>query len=130
MATSYPLWSDAPAAEDLLGFAEIAVPIVEAIGRDRLDPVAIGVFGPWGSGKSTLLEIVSRTLESDYITIRVQPWAYDPAIDAKAALIGDVLAAVRERVRTDGGLAEEVKTEIKDRLTKLVKRVRWSKAIS
>lgn len=53
MPTNYPLWPDVPAVEDLLGFHEIAVPVVDTIGLERLDPVSIGVFGPWGSGKST-----------------------------------------------------------------------------
>ena len=47
-----PLWADNPATTDLLGFADIAEPILEAVGRDKLDPVAVGIFGDWGSGKS------------------------------------------------------------------------------
>lgn len=57
-----PLWPDNPNAQDLLGFADIAEPIQEALLRERLDPVAVGVFGDWGSGKSTVLEILRKRL--------------------------------------------------------------------
>ena len=52
--TETPLWPDNPTAHDLLGFGDIADPIEEALLRERLDPVAVGVFGDWGSGKSTV----------------------------------------------------------------------------
>jgi hypothetical protein len=52
----FPLWPDNPTAEDLLGFEDVAAPIVDALKRDRLDPVALGIFGDWGSGKTTVLE--------------------------------------------------------------------------
>jgi hypothetical protein len=45
-ATSFdPLWADTPSAHDLLGYADIAAAVVDAIRRERLDPVAIGVLG-------------------------------------------------------------------------------------
>ncbi len=59
-----PLWPDNPTAQDLLGFADIADPIQDALLRERLDPVAVGVFGDWGSGKSTVLEILRERLTS------------------------------------------------------------------
>src|SRR6266498_2331928 len=57
-----PLWSDNPAARDLLGFADIAAPALEALARERLDPVTVGVVGWWGSGKSTILGLIERAL--------------------------------------------------------------------
>ena len=56
-----PLWSDNPAARDLLGFADIAAPALEALARERLDPVTVGVVGWWGSGKSTILGLIERS---------------------------------------------------------------------
>jgi KAP family P-loop domain len=71
--TRLPLWPDNPIAEDLLGFGDVAAPIVEALKRDRLDPVALGVFGDWGSGKTTALELVRADLAGDE-TIAVIYW--------------------------------------------------------
>jgi hypothetical protein len=59
-----PLWPDHPSEEDLLGFADIAAPIGAAIRRERLDPVAIGVFGDWGSGKTTVLQLVGKQFDA------------------------------------------------------------------
>jgi len=126
VAIHFPLWLDAPAERDLLGFRDVAVPIVDAIGRDNLDPVAIGVFGPWGSGKSTLLEVIAGLLSEDCVIVRIQPWAYDPALDPKAMLIGEVLSAVQLRASVGGGMGAEVKKQFSE----LFQRVRWSKALS
>src|SRR5207245_1204043 len=60
--TIYPLWADAPSSRDLLGYADIGAAVVDAIRREGLDPVALGVFGSWGSGKSTILELVAIEL--------------------------------------------------------------------
>jgi predicted KAP-like P-loop ATPase len=114
-----PLWPDNPTAEDLLGFRDIAEPIMDALMRDRLDPVAVGVFGDWGSGKSTVLEIIGSDLAPDredeggdseaankIVVVQTRPWEYDPKVDPKATLIDEVLSAVKaaaeERPREDG----------------------------
>lgn len=91
----YPLWADTPSIRDLLGYDDIAVAVVDAIRRERLDPVAIGVFGSWGSGKSTILELVAAKLPASAITVRVRPWEYDKSDDPKALLIADVLEQLR-----------------------------------
>ena len=49
------LWDDNPSEVDLLGFESIANPIQKALLRDDLNPVCVGVFGPWGSGKTTVV---------------------------------------------------------------------------
>lgn len=123
----FPLWPDNPSPVDLLGFEDIALPIVEVVGRDRLDPVVVGLYGAWGSGKSTILELVSSQLSLDpsIVVVRVTPWEYDATTDVKAALIGQVLAAVTARINSDEGL----KTKLSGQLVALAKRVRWSKAI-
>jgi hypothetical protein len=35
---SLPLWPDNPTSEDLLGFGDVAEPIMEALRREQLDP--------------------------------------------------------------------------------------------
>jgi len=60
-----PFWSDNPSALDLLGFADVTAPIAEAVIRDKLDPVTVGIEGDWGSGKSSILAILGKQLEDD-----------------------------------------------------------------
>jgi len=48
--TDMLLSDDNPSDSDLLGFVDVAAPVLEAIRRGHLDPVCVGVFGPWGSG--------------------------------------------------------------------------------
>jgi hypothetical protein len=123
---TYPLWSDNPSSRDLVGFNAISSPVVDAIGRARLDPVSVGLFGPWGSGKSTLLDLVEADLagRADVVVVRVQPWEYDPAIDPKAAIIGDILQ------KLEGADLGGQAADLKSRLAGLAKKVRWTKAVS
>jgi len=123
-----PLWPDNPTAQDLLGFADIVDPVEEALLRERLDPVALGVFGDWGSGKSTILEILRARLlaRRKVVVVYTRPWEYDPNIDPKATLIAEVLAAVRAEVAKDEGRA----AQLAERFKGLVSRVQWSKALT
>ena len=134
-----PLWPDHPSEQDLLGFADIAAPIAEAIRRERLDPVAVGVFGDWGSGKTTVLKLVgaevpqpTQARESEeaqpptVLVVWTQPWEYDPVLDPKATLIDEVLSAVQAEVSKNEGLAQR----LKGRFDALRKRVDVSKAIT
>jgi hypothetical protein len=130
-----PLWPDHPSEEDLLGFADIAAPIGAAIRRERLDPVAIGVFGDWGSGKTTVLQLVGKQFDKDapgtsdaaaVLVIWTQPWEYDPLLDPKATLIDEVLSAVQGEVEKNKALA----AKLRDRFEALRKRVDVSKAIT
>lgn len=125
---TFPLWADNPAERDLLGFGDVAAPVEETVLRDRLDPVSIGLIGPWGSGKTTILGILERELERDLTTavVSARPWEYDPALDVKATLIGQVLATVRPLVEAEEGTEGDLK-----RLgEKLVRRINWTKALT
>jgi energy-coupling factor transporter ATP-binding protein EcfA2 len=128
IARPTPLWSDNPAARDLLGFADIAAPALEALARERLDPVTVGVVGWWGSGKSTILGLIERALreQEGAVVVDTRPWEYDPATDPKATLIAEVLAALHARAKASKTLSQD----IKDRFQMLAGRVRWSKAIA
>lgn len=122
------LWPDNPTALDLLGFEDIAAPVLEAIARERLDPVAVGVFGDWGSGKTTVLEILNEQLKNqpDTLVVFTRPWEYDPTLDARATLITEVLEVVRAKAEEDKGFWEKSK----DKFEKLAERIKWSKAIA
>jgi pimeloyl-ACP methyl ester carboxylesterase len=50
------------AERDLLGFSDIAAPALEALDREKLDPITVGIVGWWGSGKSTILKVIEREL--------------------------------------------------------------------
>ncbi len=125
---SYPLWSDNPSDVDLLGFEDVATPVVDAVTRDKLDPVAVALIGPWGSGKSTILDLIKGRLADDksVLVVPTRPWEYDPNLDVKATLIGEVLDVIRERAKADPDRAAQPGELAK----KLLRRVRWSKAIS
>ena len=58
------LWSDEPTSVDLLAFGAVAETAVEAVLDDALDPIALGISGPWGSGKSTVLKLIKAELAS------------------------------------------------------------------
>ena len=128
VAPGTPLWSDNPSAVDLLGFADIAAPALEALGRERLDPVAVGIVGWWGSGKSTILNLIEAELRGreGVLVVSTRPWEYDPATDPKATLIAEVLNVLHQRAEGSATL----KDEVKERFKKLAGRVRWSKAIT
>ncbi len=65
------LWDDNPSGVDLLGFEDVAAPVLEALRRDHLDPVCVGVFGPWGCGKTTVLQLVQGSIASDNASLVV-----------------------------------------------------------
>lgn len=123
-----PLWSDHPSSTDFLGFVDIAEPVIEAVQRERLDPVAVGIFGDWGSGKTTILDLISNSLGAydRIVVVNTRPWEYDPTLDPRASLVAEVLGAVRNLVEANEGLW----TKTKDRFDALAKRVQWSKAIT
>lgn len=127
------LWSDEPAKVDYLAARAIAETVAEAVLIDALDPLSLGLSGPWGSGKTTVLELVSSDLKarsSDddrVVVVRTDPWRYDPSVGAKESIIADVLAALSEELEskaseTTGGQAKEL-------LKRLAKRVDWAKAL-
>jgi hypothetical protein len=96
--------------------------------RERLDPVAVGVFGDWGSGKSTVLEILREKLlpRGRVAVVYTRPWEHDPNIDPKATLIAEVLNAVRSELAKD----ESRMAKLAGRFKELASRVQWSKAIT
>ena len=133
------LWSDEPSSVDLLAFGAVAETAVEAVLDDALDPIALGISGPWGSGKSTVLKLIKTELASGgvvtkdeacmddrILVVETDPWRYDPSVGAKATLILEVLNALTAELEKHGGLPEHVEGALK----KLAKRVNWVKALT
>lgn len=133
MTAPVRLWSDEPSLIDLLAFGAVAETAVEAVLDDSLDPIAIGVSGPWGSGKSTVLELIAgdlkarATLQEDQqiLVVRTDPWRYDPAVGAKATLIAEVLDTLQQELERRGGASQDAESALR----KLAKRVNWMKAL-
>lgn len=134
------LWSDEPSKIDFLAARAIAETVSDAVLDDTLDPLAIGLSGPWGSGKTTVLELIKADLDArsdpetaKILTIRTDPWRYDPAVGAKESLISEVLDALAAELAESAakGEAAETKTQkAKKLLKRLASRVDWSKAIT
>jgi KAP family P-loop domain len=126
------LWSDDPATVDFLAAKAIAATVTDAVLDNALDPLSLGLSGPWGSGKTTVLELVAADLaarstpESKIVVVRTDPWRYDPAVGAKESIIADVLGELEAELER---VTPEVKTEAKSALRSIAKRVDWSKAI-
>jgi hypothetical protein len=133
-ASPVRLWSDEPSAVDLLAFGAVAETAVEAVLDDTLDPVALGVSGPWGSGKSTVLQLIATDLRArvkseddpQILVVKSDPWRYDPTTGAKATLISEVLSALQAELRRNGGTSKDAQNLI----VKLAKRVNWVKALN
>ena len=127
------LWSDEPASIDLLAFGAVAETVVEAVLDDTLDPIALGISGPWGSGKSTVLRLIKAELASRngvsadkrILVVETEPWRYDPDVGAKGTLILEVLKALTVELKEHGGVPEKVESTLK----MLAKRVNWVKAL-
>lgn len=127
------LWSDEPSKIDFLAAQAIAETVSDAVLDDDLDPLAIGLSGPWGSGKTTVLELIKADLDrrsnpedAKILTVRTDPWRYDPSVGAKESLIAEVLDALAVELEaqpeTKGGKAKKL-------LKKLTDRIDWSKAV-
>lgn len=129
------LWSDDPSLTDLLSFDAVAATIADALLDPALDPVALGLSGPWGSGKTTVLALVKQDLEgraSDekkVLVIGTEPWRYDPMTGSKESLIGEVLAALAAEVEASETTVEGAKDKAKKLVAKLARRIDWAKAI-
>lgn len=128
------LWSDEPHNVDLLAFSAVATTVIDAVLDETLDPLAIGVSGSWGSGKTTVLKLIESGLkernlgpDKQILIVGTDPWRYDPAVGAKETLIGEILAAITDKLQelrtdTDVGVALDL-------VKRLAKRVNWAKAL-
>src|SRR5580692_11406194 len=116
------LWSDDPATVDFLAAKAIAATVTDAVLDNVLDPLSLGLSGPWGSGKSTVLELVEADLaerstsECKVVVVRTDPWRYDPAVGAKESIIADVLEELEAELER---VTPKVKTEAKSALRRL-----------
>jgi hypothetical protein len=126
------LWSDEPAEVDLLAAKAIAETVADAILDDALDPLSLGLSGPWGSGKTTVLELIGADLEerstdeSKVLVVRTDPWRYDPSVGAKESIIADILDGLAAELQSRPETATSNAAAL---VKRLAKRVDWAKAL-
>ncbi len=114
------LWDDNPSEVDLLGFDAVVAPVLAAVAIPDLDPLTIGIHGPWGGGKSTVLGLLAGELaKGPYVVVRTNPWEYEDHADVKGTLIAQILQALEDRFGETAGVGEKVKN--------LLKRISWSR---
>jgi predicted KAP-like P-loop ATPase len=114
------LWDDNPSEIDLLGFDAVVALVLAAVAMPDLDPLTIGIHGPWGGGKSTVLGLLSGELATGpYAVVRVNPWEYDDHGDVKGSLIAQILQALEDRFSANADVGTKVKG--------LLKRISWSR---
>ena len=119
--TPIRLWDDNPSDIDLLGFDAVAAPVLAALGTPDLDPLTVGIHGPWGSGKSTLLRLLEEQVAEDesHVVVRTNPWEFDDQADVKGTLIAEVLETLDHRFGKEAGVTEKVRS--------LFERISWSR---
>jgi KAP family P-loop domain len=126
------LWSDEPAEVDLLAAKAIAETVADAILDDAVDPLSLGLSGPWGSGKTTVLELIGADLEerstdeSKVLVVRTDPWRYDPSVGAKESIIADILDGLAAELQSRPETATSKAAAL---VKRLAKRVNWAKAL-
>ncbi|MHB8644378.1 MAG: KAP family P-loop NTPase fold protein [Thermomicrobiales bacterium] len=120
------MWSDNEANIDLLRFGYLAKAVTGVVMNTELLPITVGIYGDWGGGKSSLIRLVQADLASkpNVMTLQFNGWLFEGYEDAKTALMGTILDAIKERTESDQTLSERGK----GLLTKLMRRVNWLQA--
>jgi len=98
------MWKDCETELDYLDFDYLVSVLNSVLRDDTLLPSSIGVYGDWGSGKSSLLKMSGKALKEDEGTLCLffNGWLFEGYEDAKTAILGSVLDAIKEnRTFTD-----------------------------
>jgi predicted KAP-like P-loop ATPase len=129
------VWNDNETDVDLVGFDHLAETITTVVRRGRLLPLTIGVYGDWGSGKSSVMCMARNRLAQTgrHVCVAFSPWQYEDYDDVKAALMTAVMTALQQRLslleRTEK-VAGQQATQARQKLRRLMKRVRWLRVAS
>ncbi|MEO6324278.1 MAG: P-loop NTPase fold protein, partial [Thermoanaerobaculia bacterium] len=104
------MWSDNESDVDLLRASHIARAVVRLVTTPTLLPTSIGVYGDWGSGKSTVLKMVLDDLKKHpkVLPIWFNGWLFEGYQDARSALMGSILDALKSRKVKDETKIEKV----------------------
>lgn len=128
------MWSDNETTDDLFGFRVHADLIRELIMDPSVLPATIGVYGDWGGGKSSIMQMLREDFEMEaegenakansYKGVAVlyfNGWLFEGYDDAKAALLGSILMALRDHKRFG--------PKLKERAGRLLKQVDYMRAV-
>ncbi|AYF77859.1 P-loop ATPase [Nocardia yunnanensis] len=96
MTGGVDLWDDNPTTVDLLGLATVVDAVVGALHAPGLDPVTVGLHGPWGAGKSSALHLLRQKLSGTpgYLVIHLDPWEFDDQFDVRGTVVAEVLQEI------------------------------------
>jgi predicted KAP-like P-loop ATPase len=91
------MWKDSETEFDYLDFDYLIETVSNIIKNDELLPSTIGVYGDWGSGKSSLINMSIASLKNndDIECIYFNGWLFEDYEDAKTALLGSILDAIK-----------------------------------
>jgi predicted KAP-like P-loop ATPase len=93
-------------ADDLLGRASFAQGVAEAIAsRVDVSSIVVGLFGPWGDGKTTVLNFIERSLGSETVVVRFNPWLISSEHDLLPAFFEQVASELSLKL---GGTRRQV----------------------
>lgn len=118
------MWNDNETYEDLIDFNYLKASINDIIKQDHLLPSTIGVFGDWGSGKSSLIKMIEEDHKDndDELIIKFNGWLFEGYEDAKVALLETLIEEIIKARPWDKKAYKYI--------SRLVKRVKWLKAIT
>lgn len=106
---------------DYLNCEAISKTVVELLDNRFTQPITLGVHGDWGAGKSSILKMIeSELLLNDRVAVLwFNAWTFEGFDDAKTTLIE---ATITELCRKKSAVGN-----VKERATRLLKRVKWLK---
>ena len=106
---------------DYLNCEAISQTVVELLNDNRKRPLTVGIHGDWGAGKSSILKMIESELSSkkNVAVLWFNGWTFEGFDDAKTVLIENTITELRRKRSTVG--------KVKEKATKLLKRVDWLK---
>ena len=105
------MWSDNETSLDLVNVQHLVGAVTGIAQAPNLQPVTIGVFGPWGSGKSSVMKMVREDVEAKkgVVCVTFNGWLFEGYEDAKAALMGTILDELEDQLTLKGKTLELAK---------------------
>ncbi|MEL6702876.1 MAG: P-loop NTPase fold protein [Bacteroidota bacterium] len=98
------MWSDNETSLDLVNVQHLVSAVSDIALTPHLQPVTVGVFGPWGSGKSSVMKMVREEVEATdgIVCVPFNGWLFEGYEDAKAALMGTILDELEDNLTLKG----------------------------
>lgn len=111
------MWSDNETNLDLINVQHLVTAVTGLACAPHLQPLTVGVFGPWGSGKSSVMRMVREGLETQdgVVCVSFNGWLFEGYEDAKAALMGTILDELQDQL-TPKGKALELLKHLRERV--------------